>query len=168
MKLGQGYVFTHVCDSVHGGGVIPACIAGGIPACHFIRSPEGVPAPGDACSRGRVCVCGDPPWRLLLRTVRILLECILVSNILFDTYNFMSTLLPQRGKKIVTSVLPFVNFSKCFSKVLKYDRKSESCSPFYVLLWSAVADPRRALGTCAPSRSLFFHFHAVFDNNFPK
>ena len=32
-KLGQGYVFTRVCDSVQGGGVIPACIAGGIPAC---------------------------------------------------------------------------------------------------------------------------------------
>ena len=30
----QGYGFTRVCDSVHGGrGAIPACIAGGIPAC---------------------------------------------------------------------------------------------------------------------------------------
>ena len=30
----KGYVFTHVCHSVHiGGGGIPACIAGGIPAC---------------------------------------------------------------------------------------------------------------------------------------
>ena len=33
MKLGQGYVFTHVCDSVHRGDGIPACIAGSIPAC---------------------------------------------------------------------------------------------------------------------------------------
>ena len=36
-KLGQGYIFTGVCDSVHrvgwGGGGISACIAGGIPAC---------------------------------------------------------------------------------------------------------------------------------------
>ena len=32
-KLGQGYIFTRVCDSVHGGDGIPACIAGGIPAC---------------------------------------------------------------------------------------------------------------------------------------
>ena len=33
-RLGQGYVFTRVCDSVHRGGVvIPARIAGGIPAC---------------------------------------------------------------------------------------------------------------------------------------
>ena len=61
--------------------------AGGAPA------PGGMPAPGGcllqggllpgvcACSRC-VCVCGDPPesrW-LLLRTVRILRECILVCN----------------------------------------------------------------------------------------
>ena len=34
-KLGQGYIFTGVFDSVHGmgGGGIPACITGGIPAC---------------------------------------------------------------------------------------------------------------------------------------
>ena len=31
-SCGQGYVFTRVCDSVHGG-AIPACIAGGIPEC---------------------------------------------------------------------------------------------------------------------------------------
>ena len=30
----EGYVFTRVCHSVHGGGGgIPACIAGSIPAC---------------------------------------------------------------------------------------------------------------------------------------
>ena len=28
MKLGQGYVFTHVCDSVHGGVSVPACTTG--------------------------------------------------------------------------------------------------------------------------------------------
>ena len=39
---------------------------------------------GGACSRGRGCLGlgevpgGDPPERLLLRAVRILLECILV------------------------------------------------------------------------------------------
>ena len=35
-ELGQGYVLTRVCDSVHGGGWgggMSACIAGGIPAC---------------------------------------------------------------------------------------------------------------------------------------
>ena len=40
----------------------------------------GVPGPGSAWS-GECLVWADPPWerRLLLRTVRILLECILVS-----------------------------------------------------------------------------------------
>ena len=33
-EVGQGYIFTGVCDSVRGGGGgIPACLAGGIPAC---------------------------------------------------------------------------------------------------------------------------------------
>ena len=36
-ELCEGYVFTHVCHSVHGGGCIPACLAGlwgvCIPAC---------------------------------------------------------------------------------------------------------------------------------------
>ena len=47
-KLGQGYVFTRVCDSVREGGrgAIPACIAGGIPAC--LAAGLG----GCACSRG--------------------------------------------------------------------------------------------------------------------
>ena len=76
-------------------GAIPACIAGGIPTCiavgggvlsqhalqvvsqHALQQGGGS-APGGACSRG----CGDPPEsrRLLLRTVRILLECILVKH----------------------------------------------------------------------------------------
>ena len=41
----------------------------------------GVPAPGCACSRGGACSRGVPgrdPPQLLLREVRILLECILV------------------------------------------------------------------------------------------
>ena len=50
-KLGQGNIFTGVCDSVN---------------------KEGVSAPGGGAG-------GDPPaGRLLLRAVRILLECILV------------------------------------------------------------------------------------------
>ena len=62
------------------GGAILACIAGGIPACL---------AAGGVCSRGllrgggsapRGVPGGDPPGRLLLRAVRILLECILVST----------------------------------------------------------------------------------------
>ena len=42
-SCGQGYVFTHVCDSVHsGGGAIPACIACGIAACLAAGLQEGV------------------------------------------------------------------------------------------------------------------------------
>ena len=50
-KLGQGYVFTRVCDSVHGlGGAWPG----------------GVPGPGGAWSRGCLVLVlggpgGDPP-----------------------------------------------------------------------------------------------------------
>ena len=62
-KLGQGYIFTGVCDSAHGG---------------------GVPGPGGgSCSWGvflQVVPGGDPLGRLLLRAVRILLKCILVLN----------------------------------------------------------------------------------------
>ena len=65
-KLGQGYVFTRVCDSVHGG--------------------------GGACSRGPAG--GDPPRRLLLRAVRILLECILVFILLL--HNRTIAILKQR------------------------------------------------------------------------
>ena len=98
----EGYVFRHICDSVHGGGggcAIPACIAGGIPACLAAggcllkggSAPRGcllwgVPAWGVACSGG--CLLRGACWGggvetpesrwLLLRTVRILLECILV------------------------------------------------------------------------------------------
>ena len=46
--------------------------------------PGGVSAPGGACSWG--VPGGDPPGRLLLWAVRILLECILVS-ILFAVSN---------------------------------------------------------------------------------
>ena len=30
-KLGQGYIFTGICDSIHRGGGIPACLAGSRP-----------------------------------------------------------------------------------------------------------------------------------------
>ena len=84
-KLGQSYVFTRVCDSVHGvGGVvvgIPACIARGIPAClaagvwggmvsqHALQVSRPTPkgkvegsgqggSPGGACSWGGVTAPG--------------------------------------------------------------------------------------------------------------
>ena len=66
-KLGQGYIFTGVCDSVHGG---CACSQGGVWS-------GGVPG-GD-----------PPPGRLLLRAVRILLECILVLKCFEDISLFL-------------------------------------------------------------------------------
>ena len=65
----EGYVFTHICHSVHRRGAIPACIADSIPACL---------AAGGVCSGGGGDLETPPSRRLLLRTVRILLECILV------------------------------------------------------------------------------------------
>ena len=53
-KLGQGYIFTGVCDSVHRGGV---CSQGGLLL--------GVPGPGGVCSRGYLLLGGSAPggWR---------------------------------------------------------------------------------------------------------
>ena len=67
-KLGQGYIFTGACDSVHGGG-------GGL--------VRGVPGLGGSAPEG--CLVETPPGQLLLRAVRILLECILVVCINFKT-----------------------------------------------------------------------------------
>ena len=99
-KLGQGYVFTRVCDSVHRGGGIPACIAGGIPACLAAGfQVGGIPAclaglqahtqgvssgphpggsPGTHWGVSQHALRLTPP-QLLLRAVHILLECILVA-----------------------------------------------------------------------------------------
>ena len=66
-KLGQGYVFTRVCDSVHGEG---GCL---LPGAGWWR---------------------PPPRRLLLRAVRILLECILVFILLL--HNRTIAILKQR------------------------------------------------------------------------
>ena len=66
-KLGQGYIFTGVCDSVHRG-----------------VSAPGVSAPGGVTT-------SLPPGRLLLRAVRILLECILVyDSFVYLLYRFPS------------------------------------------------------------------------------
>ena len=122
-KLGQGNVFTGVCDSVNrgvsspGGGVCyggawsdggGVCSRGGVPALGGWCLFRGVSAlGGGVCSQGVSAlgggVCsggcllsegwcllpgvsapggvpgGDPPGRSLLRAVRILLECILVT-----------------------------------------------------------------------------------------
>ena len=55
-SCGQGYVFTRVCDSVHGGVcVIPACIAGGILACLAAGLGGGCLLLGGVCFQG-VCL----------------------------------------------------------------------------------------------------------------
>ena len=59
---GKVICFTAVCLST-----------GGVPA------PGVVPGPGGRGAWSRGVPGGDPPGRLLLRAVRILLECILVS-----------------------------------------------------------------------------------------
>ena len=62
-SLGQGNIFAPVCHSVHrGGGLVPG-------------GPGGVWSGGVWSRRG---AWWRPPGRLLLRSVRILLECILV------------------------------------------------------------------------------------------
>ena len=77
----EDYVFTGVCLSTGvsalGGAWSWGVCSGGMPG------PGGCLLPVGAWSRGvgiPACTEADPPWerRLLLRTVRILLECILV------------------------------------------------------------------------------------------
>ena len=82
-KLGQGYVFTRVCDSVLGGG--SASVHAGIPLPQADTPPEADP-PGPGTPREQ-CMLGDTgnKW-----AVRILLECILVSNC-FYTKKFQWT-----------------------------------------------------------------------------
>ena len=78
-------VFTaRRCVSVHRGG----CLVGGVPAPRGSACSGGLPAPGDVPALGGCawsggawfggCLVETPPGRLRLRTVRILLECILV------------------------------------------------------------------------------------------
>ena len=49
MQLGQGYIFTGVCDSVHGGGVVHGC--GGRVWLQEVRG----------CRKG-MCGCGGHMW----------------------------------------------------------------------------------------------------------
>ena len=57
-KFGQGYIFTGVCDSVHGGGVpAPGCLLWGVPASGGTFS-QGGSAPEGVCSLG--VPGGDP------------------------------------------------------------------------------------------------------------
>ena len=77
-KLGQGNIFTPVCHSVHGGGLLPggACSWGGAWSRGY--------APGGCLVQGLGGARWRPPGRLLLRAVRILLECILVTRCVLE------------------------------------------------------------------------------------
>ena len=74
-KLGQGYIFTGVCDSVHREVLPPwgGAFSRGVSSGGGVLAPRGVVLPP-----GGVCLVETPPGQLLLRAVRILLECILV------------------------------------------------------------------------------------------
>ena len=73
-KFGVKVIFLH-CLSFCSQGGVPA--SGGLLLGMGGSAPRGVAwSRGGACSRGEPG--GDPPGRLLLRAVRILLECILV------------------------------------------------------------------------------------------
>ena len=68
-------MFTGV--SVHRG-----CMVGGCMVLGGVHSPGGCMVLGGCMVPGGVMHGGDPPW-LLLRVVRILLECFFVSLIFF-------------------------------------------------------------------------------------
>ena len=104
------------------GGAIPACIAGGIPACLApglqrggCLLPVGLPAQGGLLLGGSA-PRGEPPpphrsRRLLLRTVRILLECILVyysnQRKMYKKYLF---LIPFETVSLI--IMNFISFYK--------------------------------------------------------
>ena len=89
-RMGEGYVFTGVClstGSVPGlGGVVHG--PGGVPV------PRGVPGPGGLVSQHALRQTPRKRW-LQLRTVRILLECILVilyvhgSSCIYQSFNVL-------------------------------------------------------------------------------
>ena len=71
-KLRKGYVFTSVCHSVHWGGCLPQCML-------EYTHPQADTPTGQTPPFGRHPPGQTRPTRYLLqRTVRILLECILV------------------------------------------------------------------------------------------
>ena len=88
-KLGQGYIFTGVYDSVHRGGVCSrgsvVCSGGGVSAPGGSALGGGCLLLGGCLVLGGLCVPGEdpPPGRPLLRAVRILLECNLVLEKIF-------------------------------------------------------------------------------------
>ena len=108
-KLGQGYVFTRVCDSVHRGVLSQHAIAGGIPACLAAGLQGGCLLPGGLVE--------TPPGRLLLRAVCILLECILVQNVIlkFILRGKLLFALPSDFNLISFSNKKKINIDLCFN-----------------------------------------------------
>ena len=89
----EGYVFTRVCHSVHGGEVSASVHAGILPPPEDQAPPsrdqtptqDQAPPPWEQAppwSRHPREQTPPPPRRLLLRTVCILLECILVGQVI--------------------------------------------------------------------------------------
>ena len=125
-SMWQGYVFRHVCDSVHGGGV-SASVHAGIPpsGSRPPRSrppradtpqaqtfPQSRPPPG-ADTPNPQCMLGDMGNK---RAVCILLECILVSSLkwcyIFLIYVFALEIKVLLQRSFTLSVWQ----SRCFSK----------------------------------------------------
>ena len=119
-------MFTPVCHSVHGGG--GACSRGSGPRGVWPSEVPGlgwVPGPGgDAWWR-------HPPGQLLLWAVRILLECILVSNaFLFPT----TARRTYNGQNMwSTDEMALVTFLIISSNVLLDEsRKVHWCNDYYI------------------------------------
>ena len=99
------YVFTGVCLYTGEGG----CVRGGVPG------PRGVPAPGGGSGpRGSGPGWGAwwrPPGRLLLRVVRILLECILVKCVLSIVIKIYQTAkITEKNWSVLYSQSPLAQF----------------------------------------------------------
>ena len=82
-SLGQGNMFTGVCVFTGGGAWSGGAWSQGVPGPGGVPGPRGCLVPAGCLVWGRYLVPGgvpggDPPGRLLLRALRILLECILV------------------------------------------------------------------------------------------
>ena len=115
-KLGQGNVFTGICDSVHRGGCLPQCMLGYQPPPRS-RPPTTRPPPPGA----------EPPppgsrlWHTVNeRLVRNQLECILVG---WHFANFPKTL----SKLFDCRKLEWSLWTKLLVKTLNWKKKKSLC-----------------------------------------
>ena len=104
----EGYVFTPGCHSVHRGG-LPQCMLG------YHAPPEQTPPPGPGTppeqtppqSRHPPGAGTSPSRRLLLRTVRILMECILVLRCVFFQDHCIGSDLEIIDRELNGTYLPY-------------------------------------------------------------